>query len=396
MDMVTYVQRIPRGGETLMGDGFASSVGGRGANQAIACSKIAHVHPGHAPLERGPLARVSMVGAVGDDVFGQQVRATLESHNINCSHVRKLEGQSTGVSITVAEGNGESRAVVTLNANKKLTPEHIGDTIPGNKPDVVVLQLQLELATVLHTIAVAKKQGVPILLNPTPVRKLPEEVYRGLDHLIVNETECRMLLGHANPARELTQEDMRKAGYSFAKKGVRNVIITLGPRGAFYFNHQHEFGFVPAQFHGAVVDKNGAGDTFTGAYALGVARNKDNFNIAFAIEDGAHAAGWTVTAAGAASSIPHLDRLTLPNLRFDHSRRDELLSALRSAKDSLAADSAAGSVMSLDKDLEEDEADSPSNNALSDDELDPVPEKRPNTNGNADERPAKRVCDAGA
>lgn len=379
-----------------MGDFFASGIGGKGASQAVACARMAHVSPGHDPLERGPLAKVKMIGAVGNDVFGQHLISTLESQHVDCSDVWAIARQSTGVSISVVESNGEKRTIVTLNANKELTPSHIGDTIPGGKPDLIVLQLQINLETVLHTIATAKKQGVPVLLNPSPVRKLPGEVYQGLDHLIVNETECRMLLGHANPARELTQEDMRKAGFSFVKKGVRNVVITLGPRGAFYFNHQHEFGFVPAQFQGAVLDTTSAGDTFTGAYALGVVRNKESFNIAFAIEDGTHAAGWAVTETGAVSSIPHLNRLTLPNLRFDHSRRDELLAALRAAKNHLTgniSNDTAGSVMSLDRDPEED---SPSNNALSEDDLDPVPEKRPSENGDLAERPAKRICDAGA
>jgi len=392
MDLTSYVSRVPRAGETIMGDHFSTGTGGKGANQAVACSKLAHVSPGHAPLERGPLAKVKMVGAVGGDFFGQELISALESQSVDCSNVKRIEGESTGVAMIMVESSGENRIIVTLNANKKLAPADIGDTIPGDKPDLVILQLELDLKTVLHTISVAKKQGVPILLNPSPVRKLPEDVYQGLDHLIVNEMECRMLLGHANPARELTQEDMRKAGFSFVKKGVKNVVITLGPRGAFYFNHQHEFGFVPAQFHGDVVDTTGAGDTFTGAYALGVVRNKENFNIAFALEDGAHAAAWTVTARGALSSIPHLERLTLPNLRFDHSRRDELLAAIRAAKGDSIGISKEDAAMSVDK----DSGDSPSNWALSEDDLDPVPEKRPSENGDGDERPAKRHCEDGA
>ena len=325
MDIFSYVSRAPQAGETVDGLDSYTAPGGKGANQAAACAKLSRVEPGSElskTWDRPPIASIRLFGAVGNDEFGRTLTTALEGVGVDCRMVGTKEGVGTGTAIIVVEPNGENRIIVNSNANFKVMAEDF-PSLPYPKPDVIILQLEIPTATVIHLIQLAKAEHVPVILNPSPVKQLPEAIYNGLDHLLINETECRTLLGHSNPGGQpLDLEEARKAAVMFNDKGAKNVVITLGSQGAYARNISGDQGWVAAETVEHVVDTTGAGDTFTGAYALGVVINKENFNIVKAVEDGCHAAAQAVKKRGAIPAIPFLSDLSVPFSRFDHGSRE--------------------------------------------------------------------------
>jgi ribokinase len=326
MDIFSYVARAPRAGETVQGLDSYTAPGGKGANQAAACAKLSRLEPGSEQSktwDRPLMASTRMFGAVGNDEFGRTLTQALVGIGVDCGSVATKQDVGTGTAIIVVEPNGENRIIVNANANFSVMPEDF-PWLPLPKPDVIILQLEIPTATVVHLIRLAKANNVAVILNPSPVKTLPDDIYDGLDHLLINETECRTLLGHANPERKLEVEEVREAAVMFNNKGVKNVVITLGSRGAFARSISGEQGFVAAELVEEVVDTTGAGDTFTGAYALGVVLNKEPgcFDLVAAVGDGCHAAAHAVTKRGAIPAIPFLSNLSDPHMRFDHRARE--------------------------------------------------------------------------
>lgn len=192
-------------------------------------------------------------------------------------------------------------------------------TEPGSPlPDLLIMQLEIPLPTVLAALSAARAAGVPVLLNPAPARVLPEEAYVGLAHLVVNETEAAILSGLSGATAEdllSTEAGLERVAKGFVERGVRNVIITLGARGVFYFGggvegKQQVSGLVPAE-KAKVVDTTAAGDTFVGRYALDVVGGDagGKFDIEVAVRKANKAAAKTVERAGAQDSIPWRDEL---------------------------------------------------------------------------------------
>jgi ribokinase len=328
MDIFNLVAHAPLGGETVLALDSYTAPGGKGANQATACAKLARVAKG-SPLsetwDRPPLVATRLYGAVGNDAFGRSLTIALEGFGVDCSAVAIVEEAATGMALIIIEStNAENRIIVSANANFMLKPERFPD-LPDPTPDVILLQLEITTEVVFHIMRLAKGKGVPVILNASPVKDcLPPEVYQGLDHLIVNETECRTLLSHANPHRPLSANDAEQAAAAFSHKGVRNVVITLGAQGAFCRTISGPGRLVTSEYvpPEELVDTTGAGDTFAGAYAMGFVLNKDNFNIVAAVVDGCQAAAQAVKKRGAIPSIPFRSDLSQPQMRFDHARRN--------------------------------------------------------------------------
>jgi len=320
IDLVAYVSHHPLPGETMTANSVAVSPGGKGANQAVACAKLSRSSTDHSDAT----ANVSMIGTVGSDSYGTLLRNNLAEHGVDVSGVSILPApQKSGMAlIVVDEPTGQNRIILSPEANHALQPEDFKSFRPeenelvrksGGLPDLLIMQLEIPIPTVLQALRAAKEAGVPVLLNPAPAVKLPEEVYEGLAHLVVNETEAS-ILGEVEESVLDTEEGLERVAAGFVAKGVRSVIITLGGRGVYFYRKSPvdgvvKKGLLPA-LKAKVVDTTGAGDTFVGQYALEVVEKGENgVDIEAAMRKASKASAKTVERAGASVSIPWRDEL---------------------------------------------------------------------------------------
>lgn len=308
-DLVTTTPRVPAGGETLTASTFSTGSGGKGANQAVACARMSRPNPTTSP-NHDPSVRVKMVGAVGADLFGTNMLEGLKKDFIDVSDVKTIPEQSTGVAvILIEEASGENRILVTPGANYDVKAEQFNsvESLGTPKPDLIILQLEIPVQTVLQILKIAKAASIPCLLNPAPAVELPDEVFVGLDHLVVNESEAA-IMSHKNPsAFEDPGMDFGPIADAFLLKGVKNIIITLGSKGAFFSSAVGEGVSVEAAKVKKVVDTTAAGDTFCGAYAVEFVRGEKK--VEDAVRWACRAAGRTVEKTGAQDAIPWADEV---------------------------------------------------------------------------------------
>ncbi|KAI8633321.1 Ribokinase-like protein [Xylariaceae sp. FL1651] len=330
IDLVSYVSHHPQPGETMTSNSFAVSPGGKGANQAVACAKLSRSRlpssssaatttsaPASALTDAS--AQIRMLGAVGADSYGATLTSNLAAHGVDVSGVVSSPALKTGVAlIVVEEPTGQNRIILSPEANHSLRPANFASRLPGPRPDLLIMQLEIPVATVLAALGAARDAGVPVLLNPAPAQPLPGDAYAGLAHLVVNETEAAVL-GGVGEAELETESGLERVGQTFLDRGVRNVIVTLGGRGVFYMAAGDEKtktkkGLVPAE-KAKVVDTTAAGDTFVGQYALEVVgagsagADAGGFDIEAAVRKANRAAAKTVEKLGAQVSIPWRDEL---------------------------------------------------------------------------------------
>ncbi|KAK1759313.1 Ribokinase-like protein [Echria macrotheca] len=332
IDLVTRVPHHPLPGETLTASSFSISPGGKGANQAVACAKLSRPRPSSSSLpspgnneektKAEETAHIRMVGSLGPDSYGTTLLQNLSVHGVDTSGIRVLSGEyKTGIAfIIVDEPTGENRIILSPEANwfyssptsllsspDTLRGSPVDDSDSGKLPDLLIMQLEIPLATVLAALRAARNDGVKVLFNPAPAQHLPLDIYRGLEHLVVNETEAAMLASVDVSVLD-TEEGCEKVAGEFVSRGVKNVVITLGGRGVYYMNDGKKKGLVPAE-KAAVVDTTGAGDTFVGRYALDVVEGDGGFEIEKAVRKANRAAKMAVERRGAADSIPWRDEL---------------------------------------------------------------------------------------
>ncbi|KAF2095882.1 Ribokinase-like protein [Rhizodiscina lignyota] len=284
VDLVTRTPRVPAAGETLTASSFALGFGGKGANQASACSRLSRPKLPKSSKAKPPSAKVSMVGAVGDDQFSQGMLDSLKEDGVDVSEVRIAKGKSTGTAtILVEEATGENRILFTPGANGVFEEK---DNLIPKDVDVVLFQMEIPLKTVLHNIEVAKAQGVQVILNPAPALPIPISIYPSIDHLIVNSSEA-LILSSSLENPEDAQQQLDSLSAPLLDAGVPNLIITLGSRGCYYhtllrFSSGQPGRLIPASPVEKVVDTTGAGDAFVGAYAVKVAeglRKRENVEV---------------------------------------------------------------------------------------------------------------------
>jgi len=303
IDFITTTPRIPAGGETMTATSFNTGFGGKGANQAVACARLSRSRK-TAPTANGDdvVVKTAMVGAVGDDPFGNDYFRALGEEGIDVTHVRKVNGISTGsATIIVEEGTGENRILVCTGANYSF--DGLPDLVP-TEADVVVFQLEMHIDLVLHNMKLAHEQGKYVIINPAPALKLPSEAYKHIDCLIMNESEADILA--EGGSSELS---------SYLERGVRDMVVkTLGAAGVAWRTTRQAKG--SPDFHVAgqkvkVVDTTAAGDTFVGGLAVQVARNggKSPEDATEMFQFANAAAAKTVQRAGAMAAIPYLDEI---------------------------------------------------------------------------------------
>jgi ribokinase len=249
IDLTTFTDRFPKPGETIFGQKFDLGFGGKGANQAVAARLCG--------------ADVFMVARVGSDLFGPATIENFKKLGIDTSHVKQVEGLSSGVAPIFVEPNGQNRILVVKGANDALMPADVDAAAEVLKAaDCVVLQFEIPLETVYYTIAFARKHGIRCILNPAPGQPVDMNALSGLDYLIPNESEAESITGVA--VRSV--EDATKCAEKLVAGGIWRVIITLGAKGSLFAGR----GFcehVPAVAVESV-DSSGAGDAFIGSFAV--------------------------------------------------------------------------------------------------------------------------------
>jgi ribokinase len=283
MDLVTRAPRLPRAGETLAGQSFVTVPGGKGANQAVAAARLG--------------ASVAMIGCVGDDAYGEQLRSALLAEGIDCEAVTAIAGESTGVALIVVDDNSQNAIVIVAGGNGHVTSNVVdGFDALLSQAEVIICQLEVPMATVGHVLKRGRELGKTVILNPAPASgPLPAEWYAWIDYLIPNESEATALTGL--PVDSVATADA--AASALLASGVGKVIVTLGEHGALFANKASSQHFPAPKVK--PVDTTAAGDTFVGGFAAALADGKPESE---AIRFGQIAAALSVTRAGAQPSIP--------------------------------------------------------------------------------------------
>ncbi|MGH8316635.1 MAG: ribokinase [Steroidobacteraceae bacterium] len=254
-DLQFMTDVVPRGGETVFGRAFDMGFGGKGANQAVAAALCG--------------ADVEMVAAVGGDLLGVETVKNFNSLGVRTSAVRVVPGVATGAALILVASDGENRIIVAKGANDSLLPRDIDVAAPQlAAADMVLLQFEIPLETVYHTIRFAKAHNALCIVNPAPALPADLSALALADYLILNETEAEVISG-----REVkTQSDLDGCLDALLDRGLRRVILTLGSRGAVLASRSSRV-HVPA-FSVSVTDTTGAGDAFIGSLAVFLAEGK--------------------------------------------------------------------------------------------------------------------------
>ena len=284
MDLVTRASRLPRAGETLIGQSFSTVPGGKGANQAVASARLG--------------AEVAMIGCVGSDAYGVQLRDALLAEGIDCQAVSRVDG-SSGVALIVVDDSSQNAIVIVAGSNGELTPASLqaADAVL-QAADVIVCQLEVPLETVGYALKRGRELGKTVILNPAPASgPLPAQWYASIDYLIPNESEATALSGVTVDSLD----SAKLAAAQLIKAGAAKVIITLGAQGALFSDGNRVEHLAAPNVK--AVDTTAAGDTFVGGFAAALAHGKSE---AEAIRFGQVAAALSVTRAGAQPSIPTL------------------------------------------------------------------------------------------
>ena len=283
LDLVVGADRIPQVGETIIGNSFNTFYGGKGANQEVAAAKLGYP--------------VSMVGNVGNDAFGTQLRDGLENAGVDTTYVNTVEGAS-GVALITTGRRGENNIVVVPGANGQLTPKLLEKAATIlERAGFLLAQLEIPLETVDYLAQFAERHDIPLMLDPAPARELPTALLRRLTWITPNETETLELL-------KTNFENGDQGSYAAAERlldcGVKNVLLKLGSRGCLIAQGTLVKERIPA-FSVDAVDTTAAGDAFNAGFAVGLMRGSTVVRSAIFASA---VAAISVTRPGAQPSMP--------------------------------------------------------------------------------------------
>lgn len=281
-DMVVKSAKLPLPGETILGGTFLMNAGGKGANQAVAAARLG--------------GDVTLVAKVGNDIFGEQSVEGFQKEGIHTEYVFVDEKNPSGTALIMVNEEGENCIVVAPGANACLLPADLDRVKDLENADMILMQLEIPVETIEAVVRMAVKNNQQVIINPAPAQPLSDEVLGGLYLITPNETEAEILTGIAVTD---TNSASGAADY-FLKKGVKQVVITMGKQGAYFKNADMEF-IIPAPVVKAV-DTTAAGDTFSGALTVALT---ENMNWRDAVQFAVNAASVSVTRMGAQSSVPY-------------------------------------------------------------------------------------------
>jgi ribokinase len=288
VDLISYIDKMPKEGETLEALDFEIGCGGKGANQAVAAAKMG--------------SKVMMVTKVGDDIFADNTIKNLESYGIDTEFTSKVPGAASGVAPIFVDPESRNRILIIKGANQHLLPEDVDRSAEKlKKCSLIVLQLEIPLQTVYHAIEFGNKHGIPVILNPAPASKdLDFEYVCKSDFFIPNESELEILTGM--PVEN--EEQIREAASTLIEKGLKNVIVTMGSRGVMWVTKEKTHTVESHKV--AAIDTTGAGDAFIGCFAHFFVQNGDVLN---AIKMATAFAALSVTKRGTQTSYPSIEEL---------------------------------------------------------------------------------------
>lgn len=293
MDMVVNAPRIPKPGETILADTFFMNPGGKGANQAVAVARLG--------------GDATFITKVGNDVFGHQSSLLFDEEGIETKYVFTDDENPSGVALITVDNQGENSIVVAPGANSALTKIDFSEVVLSDieQAEILLMQLEIPMETVFFLADYAYSKNVKVILNPAPMAEISYAVMQKLYLITPNETEAEQLTG----IRINSIEDAQKAAVAIHQKGVQNVIITLGSKGALIYENE-TFAIVDAPKVQAI-DTTAAGDVFNGALVVALSEAK---TIRESVDFACWAASISVTRPGAQSSIPYRRELITQQL----------------------------------------------------------------------------------
>lgn len=282
-DMMVKAKHLPAPGETILGEKFYMIPGGKGANQAVAVARLG--------------GEVTFVCKTGNDIFGHQSRQLFGEEGIDISYMLSDKTNPSGVALIIVNEKAENCIVVASGANANLLPDDLRfiDSVM-DAYDVILMQLEIPMETVIYVAKLAHEKGKRVILDPAPAQDLPRQLLQSVSIITPNKTEAQIISGVA-----ITDETSAvRAAEVIAGMGVERVIITLGAKGCLVYSGGTA-GFVPA-CKAEAVDTTAAGDTFNGALAVALIERK---NVADAVSFACKAAAICVTRIGAQTSVPY-------------------------------------------------------------------------------------------
>ena len=286
-DMVIKTEKLPAPGETILGGTFLMNPGGKGANQAVAAARLG--------------GKVTFITKRGNDLFGNQAGGLLMREGIHTQYIVKDMELPSGVALITVDSTGENSIVVAPGSNGNLLQEDIPTAVfETTKYEILLLQLEIPINTVEYSAVAASEKGIKVILNPSPARKLSDNLLMHTWLITPNETEAEIITG----VKITDIPSAEKAAEIIMKRGVKNVIITLGEAGA-YIKSENFTGLIPG-IKVIPVDTTAAGDVFNGALAVALSEGKVlNEAVVFANK----AASISVTRMGAQASAPYRNEI---------------------------------------------------------------------------------------
>ena len=285
-DLCFFGETIPVKGQTVLGKNHIVGPGGKGSNQAIAAARL-----------KGD---VHFITKIGQDSHADMALKLYKKAQINTNSIIQDKNLSTGVAGIMIDEKGHNAINVVAGAAAHLNNEDIDQNLNTIKNSKIFLtQLETPEQVTLYALSKAKENNCVTILNPAPARKIEEEYFKLIDYFTPNETEAEFYLNK----KIKSENDIKEAANQFLKKGVKNIIITLGEKGVYYSNGKEDYFVEACKLKNNVVDTTGAGDAFNGAFAVGLANSLENKDaLVFANK----VAGISTTKLGAAASMPLL------------------------------------------------------------------------------------------
>ena len=282
VDMTVTVEEFPKPGETIFGQHFERFPGGKGANQAVGCAKLG--------------ANTVFFGKMGADSFKDYLFAHMSDCGVDLGQVIISKSNSTGVALISVDRGGQNQIIVVSGSNMELTATEVKNhSDVFDNADVILTQLEIPMETVEKVVELAGEKNVILILNPAPARQLPDKIFQNVDYLTPNEIELAIL----SDAPVNTLEELRAAARSLIKRGIKNIIVTTGEKGAHWISESEERVFQTRKV--TAKDTTAAGDAFNGALAVALSRGN---TIPEAIEYANLVASIAVTRMGAQTSMP--------------------------------------------------------------------------------------------
>ena len=288
MDLVVKVEKLPKLGETILGETLYENPGGKGANQAVAAAKLG--------------GNVSMIGKLGNDNYGEQLLLNLKNNNIKTEGIIRCS-DITGTAVIEVDNDGNNSIVVIPGSNSKLSKEDLDSAAELlDKADIVILQQEIPMDTVEYALEQAAKRGKTTILNPAPAVEISDKILDATDFLILNETELEIVSGKES----IPETEYIDAIKELRNKGAKNIILTLGEKGGMYTEGEETREYKALKVK--AVDTTAAGDSFIGAFALKLAQDA---SVSDALEFAVGVSALTVTRSGAQQSLPTQEELKL-------------------------------------------------------------------------------------